>query len=86
MQDHSSATVFHPAADLDRAQAEGVHLDPGQGSTLQPAAQPLEDGVSRRVQEQSELVGDEPTAGETIGLEGSLEVLDVQLSLAAGSP
>lgn len=78
MQDHSPATAFYPAADLDQAQAECVHLDSRQQRGWQPTAQPPSAG--RLVQQQPELVGHEPMAGKPIGLQ---RPLDVELGLAA---
>jgi hypothetical protein len=75
-------SLAHPAADLDEAQAHGIHLPARHARLHEPAPNGIQEPVGGGVQQQAELVGPEARATEAIGEAGILEVLDPLLGLA----
>src|SRR5215216_988679 len=79
---HAVEALADPAADLDQAQAqrrEGRARDAG---GAQPPAQRVEQPEGGGVEEEAELVGPEPMAGQAVGEAAGLEVLDPVLARA----
>src|SRR5919107_5180996 len=72
----------HSPSDLDEAESEGVELHPADSALDQFSPQGVHQPIRHRVQEQSELVGDEAVATEAIGFYVELEVLYPVLSFS----
>src|SRR5215210_271262 len=71
-----------PASDLDETEPQGVQLHPPPSACHQLPPQSVHQPVGASVQKQSELVGDEPMAAQTVRLYVELEVLDPVLALS----
>ena len=76
MEPDAAGGDLHAGTDLQELEAEGVHLAGRQGCAGEPLAQTEEKDVGRGVEEEAELVGREEVAGERIGEDGVLQVLD----------
>jgi hypothetical protein len=62
VETNHSGELTNPSADLEQAQAEGVELQSGSSGLEEPAAQGVQQPVSRRVEQKAELVGEKPVA------------------------
>ena len=82
MEPDAAGGDLHASADLQELESEGVHLAGGQARCREPLTEAEEKHVGRRVKEETELVGREEVAGEAVGEDGVLEVLDPVLRAA----
>jgi len=78
----AAAGLPEAGPDLQELQAQGVDLGGSQFGALKVAPQHPKQAVGRGVQQQPELIGQEPVAAQAIGLELQLQLFDAVFHVA----